>query len=127
MPGARKCFTLVLPVEPTSFPLAARRWIFSARGLFVAALVWFGRAGWSAQVGSLAWDELPPLPPSAGQARQPGVAGPFAGAHGDVLIVAGGANFSERMPWGDAVVPPSGEISPGVRTPGVFRARPVAR
>jgi len=31
------------------------------------------------------------------------------------------------VPWGDAVVLPSGEISPGVRTPGVFRARPVAR
>jgi len=86
-------------VEPTSFPLAARPWIFSARGLLIAALVCFGPAGGSAQVGSVAWDELPPLPPSAGQARQPGVAGPFAGAHGEVLIVAGGANFPERMPW----------------------------
>jgi len=36
----------------------------------------------------LAWsDELPALPDSIG------VAGPFAGVHGDALIVAGGANF----------------------------------
>jgi SSS family solute:Na+ symporter len=31
--------------------------------------------------------------------RQPGVAGPFAGVHGDALIVAGGANFPEKLPW----------------------------
>lgn len=48
---------------------------------------------------NLSWDELPPLPPAAGQASQPGVAGPFAGVHGDALIVAGGANFPEKMPW----------------------------
>jgi N-acetylneuraminic acid mutarotase len=52
-----------------------------------------------AQGLTIAWDELPPLPPSAGQGRQPGVAGPFAGVHRDVLIVAGGANFPDRMPW----------------------------
>lgn len=53
----------------------------------------------SANVMNLTWDELPPLPPSAGQAKQPGVAGPFAGVHGDALIVAGGANFPDKMPW----------------------------
>ena len=53
----------------------------------------------SAEVVSLNWDELPPLPPSAGQSKQPGVAGPFAGVHGDALIVAGGANFPEKLPW----------------------------
>ncbi|HEY1111868.1 MAG TPA: kelch repeat-containing protein [Opitutaceae bacterium] len=45
------------------------------------------------------WDKLPPLPPSAGQAKQPGEAGPFAGVHGDALIVAGGANFPDKLPW----------------------------
>lgn len=53
----------------------------------------------SAKVMSIAWEELPALPPSAGQTKQPGVAGPFAGAHGDALIVAGGANFPDKMPW----------------------------
>ncbi len=48
---------------------------------------------------SLTWDEYPALPASAGQARQPGVASPFVGVHGDVLIVAGGANFPDKMPW----------------------------
>jgi cyclically-permuted mutarotase family protein len=51
------------------------------------------------RVVDFAWDELPPLPPPAGQQRQPGVAGPFVGVHGDILIVAGGANFPDKMPW----------------------------
>ena len=53
----------------------------------------------SAKVMNFIWDELPPLPPSTGQAKQPGVAGPFAGVQGDALVVAGGANFPEKMPW----------------------------
>ena len=53
----------------------------------------------SANVTKITWDEFPPLPPSAGQLKQPGVAGPFAGVHGDALIVAGGANFPDKMPW----------------------------
>lgn len=47
----------------------------------------------------LVWDELPPVPASPGQLRQPGLAGPFVGAHGDVLLVGGGANFPEALPW----------------------------
>ena len=41
----------------------------------------------------LEWSELAPLPDAHG------VAGPFAGVSGDVLIVAGGANFPEGPPW----------------------------
>lgn len=52
-----------------------------------------------AAVVDLKWDRLPPLPPSAGQAKQPGEAGPFAGVHQGALLVAGGANFPDRMPW----------------------------
>lgn len=48
---------------------------------------------------SLQWDQLPAVPPSAGQTKQPGVAGPFSGVHGDALIVAGGANFPDKLPW----------------------------
>ncbi|HRE82055.1 MAG TPA: hypothetical protein PLN52_13445, partial [Opitutaceae bacterium] len=43
------------------------------------------------RVPSLIWDELPALPPAPGQPRQIGVAGPFAGVHNHVLIVAGGS------------------------------------
>jgi N-acetylneuraminate epimerase len=39
------------------------------------------------------WIELPSLP------DKEGFAGPYAGAHRDRLIVAGGANFPDKMPW----------------------------
>lgn len=39
----------------------------------------------------LHWEELPTLPDAAG------VAGPFAGVHGDALIIAGGANFPQPI------------------------------
>jgi N-acetylneuraminic acid mutarotase len=42
---------------------------------------------------------LPALPPAPGQTRQAGQAAPFAGVHGDALIVGGGANFPQAMPW----------------------------
>lgn len=45
------------------------------------------------------WTELVPLPPVPPDTVQPGVAGPFAGIHGNILIVAGGANFPDTMPW----------------------------
>src|SRR5258706_11279560 len=52
-----------------------------------------------AETMSLSWEALPALPPAGGQAKQPGVASPFVGVHGDSLVVAGGANFPEKMPW----------------------------
>ena len=42
---------------------------------------------------SLIWSQLPPLPDALG------VAGPFAGVSGGVLLVGGGANFPGKMPW----------------------------
>jgi SSS family transporter len=42
---------------------------------------------------ALAWGELPPLPDT------PGLGGPFVGVHDGVLLVAGGANFPEAVPW----------------------------
>lgn len=45
----------------------------------------------------LDWAELPELPPPLDAAHHLGVAGAFAGAHGDALIVAGGANFPEPV------------------------------
>lgn len=48
---------------------------------------------------NLEWIDLSPLPATAPESVQPGVAGPFAGLHGNTLIVAGGANFPDTMPW----------------------------
>ena len=48
------------------------------------------------------WRELPALPPnpSGGFGQiQPGLAGPIAGVSNGALIVGGGANFPEAMPW----------------------------
>lgn len=45
------------------------------------------------------WTDLVPLPPVSPGTLQPGVAGPFAGLHGNTLIVGGGANFPDTMPW----------------------------
>lgn len=42
---------------------------------------------------ALRWSPLPPLPSPLG------VAGPFSGVSGDALLVGGGANFPDRMPW----------------------------
>jgi len=47
----------------------------------------------------LIWSELPELPPAAGAKVQPGLAGAFAGVHKDGLILAGGANFPDGLPW----------------------------
>ncbi len=52
-----------------------------------------------ARTMDIVWDELPALPPAPGHARQAGLAGPFAGVHHDALLVAGGANFPEQLPW----------------------------
>lgn len=42
---------------------------------------------------ALDWRQLPPIPDAIG------LAGPFAGVSDDALIVAGGANFPDKMPW----------------------------
>ena len=47
----------------------------------------------------LIWKELPELPPLPGESTQPGLAGAFAGVHNDALILAGGANFPDGLPW----------------------------
>jgi cyclically-permuted mutarotase family protein len=39
------------------------------------------------------------LPPALGDSVQPGLAGPVAGAHGNFVLVAGGANFENGLPW----------------------------
>ena len=45
------------------------------------------------------WKVLTELPPLSGKTVQPGLAGAFSGTIGRNLIVAGGANFPDAMPW----------------------------
>lgn len=47
----------------------------------------------------LEWKELPELPPLPGKSSQPGLAGAFTGVHNDALIIAGGTNFPDGLPW----------------------------
>ncbi len=51
------------------------------------------------QGDTLQWEIAGNLPASPGQQHALGVAGPVAGYQGDVMIVAGGANFPDAMPW----------------------------
>jgi cyclically-permuted mutarotase family protein len=48
---------------------------------------------------SLQWELITDLPAGKEQKNPLGFAGPVAGIHHDVLIVAGGANFPDSMPW----------------------------
>ncbi len=47
----------------------------------------------------LVWSEAPEIPPAPGKTNQPGLAGAFSGVHNNALIVAGGANFPDGLPW----------------------------
>ena len=44
---------------------------------------------------------IQPIPslPSIDSQKQIGYAGPFTGIHNEVLVIAGGANFPEGLPW----------------------------
>lgn len=45
------------------------------------------------------WSVVSHIPPGAGQTTQPGLAGCISGIRDHVLIIAGGSNFPDRMPW----------------------------
>lgn len=45
------------------------------------------------------WKIAAQLPPGNDQAKALGVAGPVTGVHQNALIVAGGSNFPDSMPW----------------------------
>ncbi|HRP17999.1 MAG TPA: kelch repeat-containing protein [Ginsengibacter sp.] len=47
----------------------------------------------------LRWSDSVSIPPAKGKIIQPGVAGAFAGIADEFLIIAGGANFPEKLPW----------------------------
>lgn len=45
------------------------------------------------------WGDIPSMPAESGEAEALGLAGAFVGTHNGALIVAGGANFPEGLPW----------------------------
>lgn len=45
------------------------------------------------------WKSCPTIPPRTGMSSQFGLAGPVSGADGNMVMVAGGANFENGMPW----------------------------
>lgn len=47
----------------------------------------------------ITWEQLEPIPPTAGKTDQPGLAGALCGISNNCLIVAGGANFEDGLPW----------------------------
>ncbi len=61
-------------------------------------LITFCSVGWTNN-DYLKFSTLPALPPNTGYSAQPGLAGPYTGVDNDVLIVAGGANFPDKLPW----------------------------
>lgn len=50
-------------------------------------------------IPTLNWSKTTELPPEEGASTSIGYAGPVAGAHNGVLLIGGGANFPEGMPW----------------------------
>jgi SSS family solute:Na+ symporter len=48
------------------------------------------------------WEKIAVLPPRHGEQKNPGLGGVFAGAQGDVFIVAGGTNYPQGQPWNGA-------------------------
>src|SRR5690554_1034574 len=48
---------------------------------------------------NLSWSVATQLPNAPGQEEQLGLAGVSGGVHNDVLLIAGGANFPDLMPW----------------------------
>jgi len=47
----------------------------------------------------IAVEELPSLPATVGQSKSLGFAGMLGGTHNGAIIVAGGANFPDALPW----------------------------
>ena len=47
----------------------------------------------------ITWEKVSPIPPASGELVQYGVAGALAGFIHHKLIVAGGANFGDSVPW----------------------------
>lgn len=63
------------------------------RALAFVAVAFLGLMNHAFCLDTLQWEKGPAIP------DREGYAGPFAGVHNGVLLVAGGANFPDRRPW----------------------------
>lgn len=84
-----------VPGCETDFPIAQAP-LFRGPGLVIFSIMVAGQCALAASGSrnpALAWEQLPTLPDPVG------FASPFAGVSDGALIVAGGANFPEAMPW----------------------------
>lgn len=72
---------------------------FKVWGFIFTIIFCFIYSKTNAQDKYFEYTNLPDLPPNIEQNVQPGLAGPYAGIDDDVLIVAGGANFPDKLPW----------------------------
>ncbi len=67
--------------------------------VFTLLIMYNYTAGQPTVAPVLQWKEAAQLPTPLNASKQLGLAGPFAGVYDDVLLVAGGANFPDGMPW----------------------------
>ena len=51
------------------------------------------------QIASIDWQKAGALPAAKGDPVHLGLAGPVSGIHNNMLIIGGGANFPDSMPW----------------------------
>jgi N-acetylneuraminic acid mutarotase len=94
-----------LVTQPNRFNLLSRgylQFVFSMMAMLGVQSTWLSHL--CAQRDVLAtsdpwsrWSELPSIP------NHVGLAGAFVGVHENTLLIAGGANFPEKMPWEDGV------------------------
>lgn len=68
------------------------------KNYIAASLVLFRLVG-IGQQGGLHWHKAGTIPPVGKQPVSPGYAGPVTGIYQNNLLVAGGANFPDGMPW----------------------------
>ncbi|MET0391750.1 MAG: kelch repeat-containing protein [Chitinophagaceae bacterium] len=69
---------------------------------YIYSLIMFSTVEATAQRDALCrveWKVAGSLPSASNGQKSPGVAGPVTGIHNGILIVAGGANFPDAMPW----------------------------
>lgn len=65
----------------------------------IIAIVLTGCVTKSSQVVPFEWSETSEIPAPVGKKDQPGLAGALTGVSNDHLIIAGGANFPDALPW----------------------------
>lgn len=66
----------------------------------------------------IVWEKIAELPPRHGDAKNPGLAGVFAGAQGDCFLIAGGTSYPDGAPWTGAKRAVSRDIYVLQRTAG---------